>query len=149
MRALKLPGYKVLLWERNHDQRLRNPAAFDALSVATWSTHDTQPIGAWWDDLAPKERDELLARTGLGRSATHEQLDAALFELLLRAGSDLALVLITELLGEKKRINTPGTVGLHNWTYRMPMPLDSLRDSGAVVARSALFSRLLRSSGRA
>lgn len=148
MKELELPGYKVLLWERDDEQVLRDPATYDEHSVATWSTHDTQPIGAWWDELKDAERSELLALMKLDATATRDAIDEGLFALLFRARSRLALVLVTELLGEKARINAPGTVGAHNWTYRLPMTVEALLDHDATKARCARFERQLIAAKR-
>ena len=59
MTRLGLPGYKVLPWEKDEQFMPRDPRGFPELSVATWSTHDTQPITAWWDELEDWERERL------------------------------------------------------------------------------------------
>ena len=46
--------------------------------------------------------------------------------LLYHSASELTLVLPQEMLGESARINTPGTVGDGNWTYRLPRPVEEL-----------------------
>ncbi len=150
MSALGLPGYKVLLWERDDKTNaLRDPATYEPASVATWSTHDTQPIGAWWDELEQKERAEVLALMKLDENATREAIDEGLFATLFRAGSSLALVLVTELLGERARINEPGTVGAHNWTYRLPMTVEALRVDADTLVRTRRFERQLVANHRA
>lgn len=150
MSALGLPGYKVLLWERDEKTNaLREPATYEASSVATWSTHDTQPIGAWWEELKQTERAELLALMKLDDKATPETIDEGLFALLFRAGSRLALVLVTELLGERARINEPGTVGAHNWTYRLPSTVEALVLHEPTKERCVRFRAQLIANGRA
>ena len=37
----------------------RDPSAFPEKSVASWSTHDTAPINAWWPELQAYEREGL------------------------------------------------------------------------------------------
>ena len=44
--------------------QLPRSGEFPAASVATWSTHDTAPITAWWDELPPSDRNELARRAG-------------------------------------------------------------------------------------
>jgi 4-alpha-glucanotransferase len=148
MKALHVPGYKVVLWERREDGKLKDPTDYDPESVATWSTHDTLPIGAWFLDLPATEQSELRELMGLQADASAEATDAGLFELLFRAGSNLALVLVTELLGETARINTPGTVAEHNWTYRLPGTLESLMRDPKACARMTRFAELLGKSSR-
>jgi 4-alpha-glucanotransferase len=50
----------------------------------------------------------------------------ALLELLFASGSNLLILPMPDLFGWRDRINTPGTVGEQNWTYRLPWPVDRL-----------------------
>lgn len=148
MRELGLPGYKVLPWEKDDTTGMRDPRAFDALSVATFSTHDTAPITAWWDDLDPADRDALGALAGLSEGAGGRARDLALLGLLFSSGSSLTLVLAQELLGERGRINTPGTVSPENWTWRLPRTLEELGADADVRARLDAARALAAESGR-
>ncbi len=125
LHGLRIPGYKVLPWEKDGRGFLREPKNFSPLSVATWSTHDTAPITQWWDDLPAKDRDAWTERAG------GNNLEARL-RLLFEAGSDLCLVQIQELLGDRTRTNEPGTVGGHNWTCRLPMSIEALETHEAL-----------------
>ena len=72
------------------------------------------------------------------------RLLAALYD----AKSDLALVLVQELLLERSRINTPATVGEHNWTYRIPAALEALVDDGALRQRFERLRQMTQGTGR-
>ena len=148
MTRLGLPGYKVLPWEKDEQFMSRDPRGFPELSVATWSTHDTQPITAWWDELEPWERERLAALDEIPLDLPEEKRELALLKLLFSARSELTLVLVNELLGDKTRINTPGTVNDQNWTWRLPRPIEDLAEDPAVVARFAAISALVAASGR-
>jgi 4-alpha-glucanotransferase len=147
---LGLPGYKVLPWERGDDNRLRDPSHFPTASVATYSTHDTAPITQWWDDFKPWEKAELGAMAGFdaSREGTFER-EHKLIDLLLRSGSELALLLVTELIGDRARINLPGTVGPHNWTYRLPRGIDELARDQGLSMRFARIKSSVQSAHRA
>jgi 4-alpha-glucanotransferase len=145
---LHIPGYRVIPWEKDPQQRFRDPTAFPPLSVASLSTHDTLPITAWWADLSSRERDELAALAGIAPAASPADRSLALLGLLLRSGSDLTLILAQELLGTAERINTPGTVTDMNWTYRLPQPIEDLQADGAVQARLGAIGALARAAGR-
>ena len=70
---MQVPGYKVLRWERDWHrpgQPLLDPATFPAVSVATTSTHDIEPLAVWWEMLDDRERAALARR----RSASHVRL---------------------------------------------------------------------------
>ena len=49
---LGVPGYRVIPWERDASQHFRDPRSFPPVSVASLSTHDTQPITTWWNDFS-------------------------------------------------------------------------------------------------
>jgi 4-alpha-glucanotransferase len=130
--------------------RFRDPADYPASSVATWSTHDTAPITAWWDELDDNSRAELSRLAGLDH-ASAQSADARwlpLMRLLYTSGSDVTLVLPQEILGERTRINTPGTVDERNWTYRLPGTLEDLSADPAVAARMRALAGLVRDGGR-
>ena len=126
----------------------RDPREFPELSVATWSTHDTAPITAWWDDLEPWERERIAALDAIPLDLPEEKRELALLSLLFSARSELTLVLVNELLGDKSRINTPGTVNDTNWTWRLPRPIEELRDDAKLAERFARIRTLVASSGR-
>ncbi len=148
MTRLGLPGYKVLPWEKDEQFMSRDPREFPELSVATWSTHDTLPITAWWDALEPWERERLAALDAIPLDLPEEKRELALLKLLFSAKSDLTLVLVNELLGDKERINTPGTVNDQNWTWRLPRPIEDLREDPEVEARFASIRALVAGSKR-
>ena len=119
------------------------------MSIASWSTHDTAPIGAWWKELQPWEREGLSELVGLGRGpVTEDALWTALMKSLLNARSEMTLVLAQEIWGEGRRINTPGTVGPANWTYRLPKPIEELAEEPAVKARMAKLRAMAVDAGR-
>jgi 4-alpha-glucanotransferase len=147
LRELGMPGYRVIPWEKDGD-RFRDPAHFPASSVATFSTHDTAPITAWWDDFADGERAELGSLAHVGPHAGEDERTHALLRMLFRSASDLTLVLAQELLGERARINLPGTVGEENWTYRLPKTIEELEEDANVRARLDAVKKLVEDAGR-
>jgi 4-alpha-glucanotransferase len=145
--GLGIPGYRVLPWE-NDAGRFRDPREFPASSVATWSTHDTAPIVAWWDDLPRHDRSELARFAGIAPDTDREGRWLPLLRLLLGSASELTLVLVSEVLGTRDRINTPGTVNLSNWSYRLPSTLEDLGKDPSVVARMNSLRAAVAESGR-
>lgn len=146
--ALKIPGYRVLPWDRR-DSTYTRPSDIPALSVASWSTHDTAPITSWWADLDSCERDALAKNWGFSMPTDENERNFALLGALYSAPSELALVLVQEILFEKTRVNTPGVVGPENWTYRLPKPISELASDEAVLGRFDRIRRLVEASGRA
>ena len=146
--ALGVPGYKVLPWERDENFIPRDPRAFPELSVATWSTHDTAPITSWWYELQDWERERLAKLDAIPLDLSEPAREIALFKLLLSSKSQLTLFLAQELLGDKARINTPGTVNEENWTWRMARPIEELADDAMIQARFDTIRALADTFGR-
>ncbi len=132
---LRVPGYRVLRWERDWHQPghpFRDPAAYPATSVATTGTHDTETLAEWWQSAPDEERAALSKVPGLaGRRLSVEagsygpdERDA-LLELVYRSGSDYAVFPLQDLFGWHDRINTPATVTDENWTWRILAPSDT------------------------
>ena len=147
LRRLEMPGYRVLPWQKDRSL-FRDPRAFPASSVASWSTHDTAPIDAWWDEFPEDERLQLSARARIPAGASPEARSLALLGDLFQTSSDLTLVLAQELLGSRERINIPATVGSHNWTWRLPAPIEDLQADRRVDARLDAIRILVAASGR-
>jgi len=148
LQELGMPGYRVLPWEKDGDV-FRDPLAFPSASVASWSTHDTAPIDAWWPELPEGDRARLAERASTVAGVEDDSgRSLALLGDLYRARSDLALVLVQELLGSKERINTPAVVGPQNWSWRLPLPIEDLARAPSVVARFDAIRGLARESER-
>lgn len=151
--ALRVPGYKVLRWERDwhrEDQPFLPPAGFPAVSVAATSTHDVEPLALWWETLDGPEREAVL-RTAAFDAGPGQPFDAALHQALLAqacgAGSDLLLLPVQDIFGWRDRINVPATVGEHNWTWKLPMTVEALAtDPEALEVADRLRAMLERSN---
>jgi 4-alpha-glucanotransferase len=131
LKATQVPGTKVLRWENDMGVP-RDVTQFSPVSCAVTGTHDTESLWDWWEALADRERDLQLKqpRLALLRGETQKQFtpqtSAALLELAYSSASDALLTPITDALGWKQRMNTPGTVGPHNWTFRLPWTVEQL-----------------------
>jgi 4-alpha-glucanotransferase len=140
MAARDLPGYRVLRWEGDWPA-FRDPATYPAGSLATSGTHDTSALATWWsDELDDDGRRRLadvptFARLRDAGPAFTPAVHEGLVEGLYAAGSDVALLVVQDVFGTRDRINTPATVGAHNWSYRMPLDVEALAGvSGREVA---------------
>jgi 4-alpha-glucanotransferase len=72
----------------------------------------------------------------------------ALLETILGSGSDLAILPIQDLFGWLDRINTPATIGPHNWTWRLPWPSDRLLDVPESRERARELAQMTGRHGR-
>ncbi len=151
---LHVPGYKVLRWERDWHrpgQPTLDPATFPALSVVTTSTHDIEPLALWWEMLDHRERAELLGALGVpGPPGVRfgPSIRDGLLAQAYGAGSDLLLVPIQDVFGWADRVNTPGTVSDHNWTWKLPLSVEALATDAEAVERADALHRLAAVSGR-
>lgn len=152
--ALDVPGYKVLIWEQEAGV-FRDPAGYPVRSVACFGTHDTDAVRVWWTSRADWER-EAVARlpamaaagaTSLSREFT-PAVHRALMSLILGARSELALLLVQDILGTVDRINVPSTVGSHNWSWRLPDTVAALSQRPEVRAVLGMVRAEVERSGR-
>jgi 4-alpha-glucanotransferase len=157
LRDLRVPGLKVLRWERDwHDpgQPFRDPAAYPADSVATSGTHDTETLAEWWDAALPDERlgcAELPAMRESGcdpRAPFSPATRDALLRTLFAAGSDFVLLPIQDVFGWRDRVNTPASISEDNWTWRLPWPVDDLLAVPEAHARARFLRGLSRAHRR-
>jgi len=139
LEELGILSLKVERWEVNEDGSLIDPADFPHLSVSTPSVHDLSTLRVWWE-----ENDEHLAyfeELGLEGDCppflTVEIAKAAIARNL-RSSSAIVVFQIQDLFSlcydlrrdpaGAERINVPGSVGDHNWSYRIPVTIEELRE---------------------
>ena len=143
---LRLPGYRVLRWEKDDlwrdgrsQQFFRDPAKWPEISVATSGTHDTDAQAVWYDGLSPEQRGFLSRIPGLGHLDCNRGFDDgvrdALLAVLYRSASDLCLLPLQDLLGTREQVNAPGSVNERNWTYRMATTVENLAADGSTSER--------------
>ena len=121
---LKIPGYKVLRWEREDNGYYREPRYYPVVSLATTSTHDTETVRGWWETMDPHERaniwEMISAQKTDGNVPWSEDVQRAILQRVLGSSSAIVMFSWQDITGTTERINTPGTVGSENWTYRSP-----------------------------
>ena len=138
--SLHVPGYKVMRWERAYHapgQPFIDPATYPEESVAASGTHDTETTAEWFDTLPAHDRMALTGRIGKFDARVRD----ALLTRILHAGSDQAFIPMQDVFGWPDRINTPATVGDHNWTWRLPWPIDTWATVPEAVERAAFCRR--------
>lgn len=155
--ARGIPGMKVLRWERDwhsDGHPFHDPSGYAEASVATTGTHDTETTAEWWDTADAAERGALLALPplrGAGLTADEpfsDRVRDAILGLLYGAGSRLAILPIQDIFGWRDRINVPAVVDDVNWTWRLPVPVEDLTTTPAMVATARGLAALAERSGR-
>ncbi|MEQ1871021.1 MAG: 4-alpha-glucanotransferase [Vicinamibacterales bacterium] len=140
---LQAPGFKIFRWEREWEregQPFRDPAGYPVVSVAASGTHDTEPMRTWWEQASDQERRAIaevcrVARLDASNAAFTPDVRDALLEMLFASRSELLLLPIQDVFGWSDRINVPGTVTPHNWSFRLPWPVDRLEEEPSARER--------------
>jgi 4-alpha-glucanotransferase len=134
---LGIPGYRVFRWERHwhtDGQPFRDPSEYPQVSVAAAGTHDTEPIAVWWDAASESDRRQVgelpsVRRLTGGADLAQRPFDPGirdiLLEILFASASDTLSVPVPDAFGWRDRINEPATVSEHNWTFKLPWPIDT------------------------
>ena len=148
---LNIPGYKVLRWEQNKDGSFRDPRDYPKVSLATTATHDTETLREWWDTMLAEEKEKVWVML-TGEKDRHprfsEHVQDTVLGRLFGGKSAITLIPVQDMFGMSERINTPGTVGPHNWSYRFPLTIEKLSGSLKYRARIALYTQILKETGR-
>jgi 4-alpha-glucanotransferase len=162
LRSLGIAGFKIPQWEM-HGGMLTPGDTYERLSVATYATHDHEPIRALWNDAfgdpasdTGEQARATLAKIALfaGLNSKIDELDfekdfyPAMMEALFRCESWIAIVMITDLLARTYRFNVPGTKANVNWTRRMQRSIAQLSSSRKERKRMQLIHELLVKTGR-
>lgn len=151
--AQEIPGTKVLRWENDRGVP-RDVTRLPHVSVAVTGTHDTESLRTWWEGLEDWEREHQLAQPQLAHLRGPQQKEytpdtrSSLLALAYSAASDALLTPVTDALGWKDRLNTPGTVGPHNWTFRLPWTARELFSAPEPVAAARELAHLAERHGR-
>ncbi len=157
---LRAPGFRVFRWERDWErtgQPFRDPAEYPAVSVAASGTHDTETVRVWWEQADTTERlavgalpsaVEFGSQADFTSSTFSPPLRDGLIEMLFSARSNLLILPIQDVFGWSDRINQPGTVTPHNWTFRLPWPSDRMTDQPEAQERQQALLRWTEKHGR-
>jgi 4-alpha-glucanotransferase len=162
LQSLGIAGFKIPQWEMR-DGMIIPREMYERLSVATYATHDHQPIRALWEEALklPGSETGQQARATLekialfaGLNSKIDQLDyekdfyPAVMDALFRCNSWIAVVMITDMLARKYRFNVPGTRANLNWTRRIQRSIAELRSGRKEQKRTQLIHELLVKTGR-
>jgi 4-alpha-glucanotransferase len=162
LQSLGIAGFKIPQWE-TRDGLIIPGELYDRLSVATYATHDHQPIRALWEETLknPNAEKGQQARATLEKIALFSRINCpirqpdyekdfypAIIEALFSCNSWIAIVMITDLLARSYRFNVPGTRANLNWTRRIQRSVAKLRSSRNERKRMQLVHELLTKTER-
>lgn len=157
--SLDIAGFRVPHWDFDHEGHVIPPDELPECSFATYATHDHDSIPAMWanfhrivadPDADPDEQKQaaeylrLMAEfAGISDEAPYgPEVKEALIRALFSSRSRYAAVMITDICDLTDRINSPGTVGPHNWSFRLPLE----KEATAVREMKALLPILEKAS---
>ncbi len=148
---LKIPGYKVLRWEREDNGYYREPRNYPVVSLATTSTHDTETVRGWWETQPQWERaniwEMISAQKTDGTVPFTLETQSAILRRVLTSASAITMFSWQDIVGTLDRVNTPGTMGDENWTYRSGYtPQEAVQE---YAAQLEMYKHLLQETGRA
>ena len=170
LNSLGMAGMRVPMWETQPDGELNDAQSYNHLTLATYATHDHEPIKTQWerhrqiiqDNHPPEEVGaawhflHCLARfakypegEGSPVPAYGDAVRQALLRELFASSSKYAAVMITDLLGLEDRFNVPGVLSDQNWTTRLGMTVADLRHNPHWKQLGGEIRRMLEETGRA
>lgn len=158
-----IPGFTIPYWERTTDQELKPLKTLPKLSLATYATHDHQPLVTYYEDLVRQwhsstghnawlDVQRIMRFLNLDDENPPKEYTAelhhAFIKALLESPCWLAVFMITELLATKERFNAPGTSGASNWSTRLDQPLDYFTSNSPYKERINDFTQLVKATKR-
>jgi 4-alpha-glucanotransferase len=121
-RALGYPGMKILHFAFGGDgAHPYLPHSFERGCVVYTGTHDNNTTLGWWQAASARERRFAGSYLACGAHDVHW----AMIRAALNSVADLAVFPLQDVLGldATHRMNTPGTLGQGNWTWRFDWPM--------------------------
>lgn len=138
LNALGICGTKMMRWERrwNIDGQFIPPQDYLFASMSTVSTHDSETLQHWWKSY-PLEAQLLAYSKGWSYQsqlshAHHQEIlwdshhSNSLFHINLLQEYLALIPGLSWSVPEDDRINVPGIISDHNWTYRLRIPLEDM-----------------------
>ena len=140
LRSSGMPGMRVLEFAFSDPANSYLPHNCPENALCYTGTHDNDTLRGWYRTARPEER--AFAEKYLNAGG-----EDAVCEAVLRAGQgSVAKYFIAQLqdylgLGSEGRINTPGTVGNGNWSFRLPQGVFTPELAERIRGVTALYGR--------
>ena len=111
------PGMRILQFGFGGDASNEFlPHNYVANTIAYTGTHDNDTARGWWDNASPHER----AYVGSYLASGGDDIHWAMIRACCNSVANIAVFQLQDVLGlgSAHRMNTPGTVGDQNWSWR-------------------------------
>ncbi len=157
MNELQILSLEIQRMPKNPWETFGNTASYPYLSVCTTSTHDMNPLRAWWEedrDLSQKFYNEVLGCGDFAPFYCEPWLCEKVIRQHLNSPAMLVILPIQDWLStdgnlrrenpNDERINIPA-IPRHYWRYRMHLTLEQLLQETAL---NASIRSLIHQSGR-
>lgn len=163
LKEMGIAGFTIPLFADEHGPAFKPSETIPPLTLATYATHDHQPLVTFYDNLVAwwhgpdghngwQEMQRLMKFLGLDQNNPPLEFTAevhkAFLEALLESPAWLCVLMITDLLGIKLRFNEPGMSGDSCWSQRLDCRLADYESSNEFNLPIKWFSRLIEKTDR-
>lgn len=157
MRALQVLSLEIQRMPKTSAETFADPARYPYLSVCTTSTHDMNPLRAWWEEdraLTARFYREVLGEQGEAPAACEPWICRRIVGMHLASPAMFTILPLQDWLAtdgalrsanpQAERINIPAVPRYH-WRYRMHLRLEQLQRAEAF---NAALREMIAASGR-
>ena len=157
MDSLRILSLEIQRMPKSVTETFANPANYPYLSVCTTSTHDMNPIRAWWEEdgwLTERFWQEVIGGEGAAPAFCEPWICRRILEQHLMSPAMLTVLPLQDWLsmdGELRfgdpageRINVPAN-SRHYWRYRMHLTLEELASQDGF---NEIVRKMIKDSGR-
>ena len=171
LQQLDIAGFKIPQWENEPDGSMIAGSKYERVSLATYATHDHEPIRAMWErwmaDIRAAEHggpETWPARDKAWRECRmiaswcgfdvpkimpwSDEIHQRLVSTLLKSNSWLVILMITDLFATNQRFNVPGGVSDANWSQRLIGTSSEWDADEELTERVAKVRALMKAAGR-
>ena len=157
MREYSILSLEIQRMSKQPYENFADTSRYPYYSVCSTSTHDMNPIRAWWEedrDMTDKFWHEVLGEQGNAPAVCEPQICRRIVKMHLDSPSMLAILPLQDWLSmdgdlrledpSAERINVPA-VARYYWRYRMHLTLEDLLSQSGF---NAMVKEMVTSSGR-
>ena len=157
MDSLRILSLEIQRMPKSVTETFADPANYPYLSVCTTSTHDMNPIRAWWEEdgwLTERFWQEVIGGEGAAPAFCEPWICRRILEQHLMSPAMLTVLPLQDWLSmdgelrfsdpEGERINVPAN-SRHYWRYRMHITLEELASQDGF---NEIVRKMIKDSGR-